>query len=233
MPRDIPRETVFGRRLSRLAVACRQELDDLTLEVYCEALCYQTEPDEWDEFTLHAVRTGRFQWFPKVGEILDALREFRGAPSLLAEGALAYERVLTAGTYTAEAGRFWTYRDVQEKCGAAAAEAFLAAGGHNAFATTWEESKRREKFLSAYTDAVRDDPSAALRALPYGDGPKLLQSGEHEPTREEAGKILDRLRDMAGAETEAQEPVRVVASDERLEELKRQADQIIAATETA
>jgi hypothetical protein len=221
----------FGRGLARIVKACRQEVDDVTLEVYTEALCYDTEPAEWDAFTLHVVRSGRFSWFPKVAELIDALREFRGERPLYLEAAEAYARVMDAGQYTAEGGTSWNYRTVAERCGRAAAEAFLAAGGPTAFATTWDEARRRERFLAAYQQAAREVP--ASRLLPAGPEAKALPPAPDAPISDtEAKGFLEQLRAHLPEGVEMpqprHEPMVVLASDERLAELRRQAEQITA-----
>lgn len=206
--------------LTRLGAACRQELSDLTLEVYTEALCYQVELSEWERFTRESVSSGRFRWFPPVTELLDALREFRGAPALEPEASSAYERVLGASTYSAEAGASWTYRGVLQKCGKAAAEAFLEAGGHHAFATTWDEGKRRERFITAYVQAARAVPEARL--LPAGEEQKLLPA-PREITRDEAAAIIRRIEKQP---VPREGKAVVVATDERLRILREQAEAI-------
>lgn len=220
--RDLARESRFGKALSRLATACRQELDDLTLEVYTEALCYQVEPDEWEAFTRKAVAAGWFTWLPKVVEILDALREFRGDRPLLVEATEAYERVLQAGVYTPEAGTVWIYRDVRETCGEAAAEAFLAAGGNAAFGSTYRENDRRERFVAAYGEAVRESPAAKL--LPAGPTVRALPAPVL-PSREEAASVVERLRDMAGVEPPPVKATVVDMDPERVAALKRQLEE--------
>jgi len=47
---------------------------------------------------------------------------------------------------------------VEAACGRAAVEAFQAAGAGSAFATTWDESKRRAR-LKAYKITVREEPA--------------------------------------------------------------------------
>lgn len=232
--RDMDREMKFSERLTRLAASCRQELDDLTLEVYTEALCYQVEPDEWEAFTRQAVSAGRFQWFPKVVEVLDALREFRGSPPLQAEAAAAYERVIESGQYNPESGTNWSYRRVLETVGKAAADAFLSAGGTNAFATTWDESKRRERFLAAYVVETRAKPEAGL--LPEPEAPKRLtgevsESGRDFPaggafSRAEAVRIMRDIETKLPQPVITRRPVIVEATEGRLEMLRRQAEEI-------
>jgi hypothetical protein len=201
----------FGTGLARLVKACRQEIDVVTLEVYTEALCYQIEPAEWEAFTRSVVASGRFSWFPKVAELLDALREYRGEPSraeldrqLSTEAGEAYQAVMDSGIYTAEGGTSWNYRTVVEKRGRAAGEAFIAAGGDEAFRITdekWNYDKRRERFVAAYQVAVREQPALSMRALPAPSSGEQKQIGagdqaEADPqlTAVEAKGFLDNLR---------------------------------------
>jgi hypothetical protein len=158
----------------RLAVAARaQDVNRGTVEVYFDALCPQTTAEEWGCFTRDAVASGRFRFFPTVAEILEALREYRGERLPEAEAIEAYEHVLSAGTYTPNGGTSWNYRAVREACGDAAAEAFLASGGDLAFRANWDESKRRQRFVSAYAATARSASRTRLlgstqsaRALP-------------------------------------------------------------------
>ena len=234
--RPLSREEMFAAGLTRLAASCRQEVDDLTLETYTEALCDQTTPEEWEAFTLTSIRVGRFTWFPKVVELLDALREFRGLPSLDAEAVTAYERVLAAGSYTPEGGTSWEFRAVVAQCGRAAAEAFLEAGGHNAFASTFRESDRRERFVAAYVLVARQDetcrllPPQPLSGLIAGDLASELSAAFD---RAAAAEVLERVSGIHSGEDpppKFTKPPRVVeATEDRLALLKRQAEEIKAA----
>ena len=157
----------FAEGLNRIGVAMRQPPDKATLSVYYDTIGSQVEGQEWLAFARWCVDTDRFHaWFPKVADLRAALREFRGAPPLAVEATRAYERVLESGTYTPHGGTSWNYRAVRERCGEAAAQAFLAAGGNSAFAITFGEEGRRERFVTAYCDAARANPGAAL--LPAG-----------------------------------------------------------------
>ncbi len=181
--------------LVRLAESTRAELSDSTLEVYVEALAPRTTPEEFEAWTITAAP--RLRWFPKVIEILDALQEFRGEPSLEVEAVLAYERVVASSEYTAE-GASWNYRRVAECCGKAAAEAFLAAGGHHAFATTWDESRRRERFIAEYLAGARERPEGRL--LPPAEAQKQLAAGDErrDPPPAEAAAIVRQIARRAG-----------------------------------
>jgi hypothetical protein len=188
--------TAFAAGMSAIGLAVRQEADAATMALYHDILGPRTDADEWARFVRWALEGGRWTWLPKLVELQDALREFRGDRPLLVEATEAYERVLQSGTYIGD-GTQWIYRDIREKCGEAAAEAFLAAGGHHAFATTFRESDRRERFLAAYQEAVRQDPDARL--LPAGPV-RALPPAEMPLSREEAASVIERLHWIADVE---------------------------------
>lgn len=187
---------VFAEGLSRIGVATRVEVSEAMFNVYHDAIGPQTTADEWRHFTRAAVASGRWRFFPTVAELLDGLREHRGERLPEVEASDAYERVLTSGVYTPQGGTSWTYRGVKEACGVATAEAFVAAGGDSAFRSTWDEAKRRERFVRAYASATRNDP--ATRLLPAGPRLALTAGDERrEPTRGEAGALLRRIAGKA------------------------------------
>lgn len=232
----------FSAGLRHVGELLQKPVSTATLLAYFGFLAEETNPDEWSEFC--RVGAKRFGWgpfLPDAPRMLDDLRKFRGEPSraafdhqLATEAGHAYQRVLDAGDYTAAAGTFWTFRSVAEKCGRAAAEAFMAAGGPNAFATTWDESRRRKTFVDAYQHAAREEPSARL--LPAGPEPKQLPAGaERDPrlTRSEAVSVLQKLREHGVPAEDVPKPRRadpfaVNVTDKRLAELKRQAEEIKA-----
>lgn len=74
---DPVRRTWFAAGLTKIAIACRQEADKVTLQVYAEALADQVEPEEWRAFVAESIRSGRYQWLPKVAELLVDLAEYR------------------------------------------------------------------------------------------------------------------------------------------------------------
>jgi hypothetical protein len=216
----------FAAGLTRIGLSVRQAYTAEEQHVFFDALAPQTSAEEWARFARETVAAGRWTRFlPTVAELLDALEEFRGKPPLEAEAAIAYERVIQAASYTAEAGSSWNFRDVRERCGAAAARAFLEAGGHHAFATTWDESKRRARFVAAYVAEARERP--AERLLPEGDAPKTLPAGEPLLSEHEAARLMRRIREMAGSREPAPTGDGMVrATDERLALLQAQAQQI-------
>lgn len=220
----------FAVGLGRIALALRQAYTAQEQLVFYEAIGHQAEADEWENFARDSVARGRWDGFlPSVAALLDALREYRGEPALEGEAIAAYERVLASACYTAEGGASWSFRAVRERCGAAAARAFLEAGGHHAFATTWDEAKRRARFVSAYVEAVRERP--AERLLPAGeqDEPKALPAGDEPFTTPEAAAVLERIRVEHAIALPKPRADTITASDERLEYLRRQAAEITAA----
>lgn len=186
----------FALGLGRIALSLRQAYTPQEQLVYFEAIGPQTDAAEWERFTRAAVASSRWpKWLPNVAELLDALREFRGAPSLDAEAVAAYERVIGAGVYTPEGGTSWHFRAVREACGSAAAMAFLEAGGHHAFASSYRESDRRERFVRAYVAEVRERPQSRL--LPAGaDAMPTLEAVE-PPSQAEAAQAMRRIRAIA------------------------------------
>jgi hypothetical protein len=182
----------FSIGLSRIAVAVRETIDAPTFAVYHEAIGTKTTPEQWARFTMSYVQgpatspDGRAR-FPTLVELLDALRQFQGEKPIEVEADEAYKRVFAAANYTANGGSSWNYRDVLTRCGQAAADAFAAAGGDEAFATTWAADKRRERFFQAYQREVRRDGSTRL--LREANPPLRLIAGE-APSKDEAAKLL-------------------------------------------
>lgn len=214
----------FTEGLTKIGLALRQPYDAASMALYFDIMACQTDAEEWRKFVLWALRSQRWPTFaPKVPDLQDALREFRGQKPALSEATQAYERVLRAGEYHPESGTCWTFRGVKDSCGAAAAEAFLAAGGSAAFATTWDEAKRRERFVNAYVTAVREEPTGGL--LPEGSIPKALPVATWEPiSRAEAAKLMQRVGEVAAPEKA--KPVTVELTEDRLARLREQAKEI-------
>jgi hypothetical protein len=204
-----------------------------------------TDPVEWEAFCKAAPIRFRWAFIPKEPELFDALMQYRGAPSvaeldrqLSTEAGEAYQAVMDSGIYTAEGGTSWNYRTVVEKCGRAAGEAFVSAGGPTAWATTWNESKRRDAFLAAYQVAVREQPALSMRALPAPkvDEQKQIGAGEEKAdpqiTQTEAKGLLEKLREIIPADIpQAPKADAFAVNDtpERRAELQAQADKILRA----
>ena len=162
--------------LALLSAALRFEVDEPTIRAYSMLLREQTTAEEWSAFCLHACEAGLWQRAaPTFPELLPALREWRGEESIDSEALRAYERVLACNTYVPDAGGVWSYRQVSAECGKAAAEAFAAAGGHSAFASTYKAEERRSRFLAAYRAARMASPESKL--LPAGPSRPALGDG--------------------------------------------------------
>jgi len=222
----------FTEGLTFLGLSLRQVYSPAEQGAFYEILRARTDAAEWKAFTRTAAAGQRWTaYLPTLPDLLSALQEFRGAPPLDGEAITAYERVLSAGRYTAE-GTTWSFREVLERCGRASAEAFLEAGGHNAFASTWRESDRRERFVAAYVAAARSEPAARL--LPCGPGEaKAITAGDPQLTRDEAVEVLGRLsgihaaeRDEEGGGLEGTRRLTQREWDARVEALRSQATEI-------
>ena len=186
----------FTVGLCSIGLRIHQAVDDATQASYWVDFDGETEPGEWAEFCRVAVKRFRWRFLPSTPELLDALRVFRGGPALAelqTEAITAYDRVLDASTYTFEGGAMWNYRSVAEKCGKAAAHAFLAAGGHHAFATTWDEAKRRERFIAAYQERAKETPAHRLTAP---DAPEQITAGDPVVPPTQAVEIIRKLTGM-------------------------------------
>jgi hypothetical protein len=213
-----------------------------TQTAYFSALAEETNADEWLEFCRVAPKMFGWEFLPSAPKLFDALRSFRGEPSraeldrqLSTEAGEAYQAVMDSGIYTAEGGTSWNYRTVVEKCGRAAGEAFVSAGGPTAWATTWDEAKRRERFLAAYQVAVRESPALSMRALPAPkvDDQKQIGAGEEKAdpqiTQAEAKGLLEKLREIIPADIPQAPKVDAFAVNcdpQRYADLKAQAERI-------
>ena len=123
----------------------RQKLDDLS-------------DGQW----LHAVDVCLDQevFFPAIA----VLRKSAAPPAQTEILAMAaFDAVIDAGEYNPY-GTQWNARCIREKLGPAAADAFVVAGGHGAFANLGERNLPfvRRAFVEAYLAAVQSDPKHAL-----------------------------------------------------------------------
>jgi hypothetical protein len=178
--------------LSIIAIQLNHPAGKTLIDAYYLALANETTPEEWQAFVSVAVKRYGWSSIPQVPVLLDALREFRGGTPLILEATMAYDRVIGAAEYNPQRGAWWTYRNIAAVAGKAAAEAFLAAGGNSAFATTWDECHRRERFVAAYMAAAREQPGARL--LPEGK-PAAELPGYREPSQDEARHLVQRIAD--------------------------------------
>jgi hypothetical protein len=68
--------------LGKLAVGCRQEMDDATGEVYLEALCYQFPIETFEAFVKDANARGRYDFFPRLAELRQDLVDERASAAV-------------------------------------------------------------------------------------------------------------------------------------------------------
>lgn len=222
--------------LSQLAAALQRPQEGTTLALYAERLAARVDAREWASAVAEWTLVAPWRHFPALPELFAAYQArvdaAEGRRPAEVEAVDAYTRVLQAGTYSPEGGTAWTYRGVVESCGKAAAEAWLAAGAHEAFATSWNADERRRTFLAAYLEAAREQPETRL--LPWNPAGELPAAAEPATAlpREQAAELLKRLAPEHAAETaEAprNKPRWVEASPERLARLREQAAAIVAA----
>jgi hypothetical protein len=187
----------FGVGLAFIAAQVRHPVSELEVEAFYDALSEQTSAEEWRAFVRVAVARYAWRFLPGVAELLDALREFRGEPSLDSEAIEAYERVLESAYWTPEGGSTWGWRTINTRCGRAAADAFLEAGGHHAFASSYHEHDRRVRFVRAYVQAARSEPSTRLlppareqAALPPAAATRAFEAGEADGLLSDLGRRL-------------------------------------------
>lgn len=169
----------------------------------------------WKRAVLRTVQTTDTTYgkFPPPGLVLKHVE-----PELQGEAVAAYDRVIAAGVYGPESGTVWTFRTVQERCGRAAAEAFLEAGGHEAFRSEYGSDRRRERFIAAYQRVAREEPGT--RVLPAAAPVALIGAGD-EPRPQTAGEAtvaLEQIRKVIGAAPAR--PSRPPLSDEEWERRK-------------
>lgn len=169
-PRD------FADGLELLGNAHRATLGPGHFEAYGLAILpHVSDAKEWRAFVVWALGRGRWRYFPTAMEVVDALSEFRGQGDPTADAVAMYERVMGSGRYSPETGVVWDVGQIRSELGLIAAEAFVAAGGHMAFASTYRSDDRRRRFIEVYAQRVREGRHAA--ALPAGQAAKQLSGG--------------------------------------------------------
>lgn len=154
----------FRKGMGHLGAAFNRAVTKELLDVFGGVLSVKLTTEQWERAVLRAIEAEKF--FPPPAVLL---RYGLGEGSPKAMAVTAYERILDAF----ERGQKLGPRDVGEKFGHAAMEAFVAAGGARAFAWCEPENEpfRRRDFAAAWVETVEQDPS---RMLPAG-AEKLLQ----------------------------------------------------------
>lgn len=155
----------FKAGMDKLGVAFNRALTKELLDLFGGVISPRLSTEQW----LHAVKRAieSEQFFPSPAVLL---RYGAGDRGLSAAAGEAY--VCIVGEF--EQGHRLGYRDVREKYGQAAADAFLAAGGTRRF--EWcepsDEPFRLRDFRDAFVERAEVDP---ISALPVGQEAKLLQ----------------------------------------------------------
>lgn len=154
----------FRKGMGHLGAAFNRAVTKELLDVFGGVLSVKLTTEQWERAVLRAIEAEKF--FPPPAVLL---RYGLGEGSAKARAIEAYEHIVGAFEHG------WKYgpRDVREKFGEAAMEAFIAAGGARAFAWCEPENEpfRRRDFAAAWVETVEQDPS---RMLPAG-AEKLLQ----------------------------------------------------------
>lgn len=195
----------FCTGLSLIGIQLNQPVAKDVQRAFHLAMEDETTAEEWQAFIRVAVKRFAWTFLPPVPALLDALREFRGAPKLDAEAVAAYERVIRASDYNPHAGTYYELRSIVGRCGKAAGEAFMAAGGPRAFESDYREDDRRRKFVVAYVAAARAEPAGRL--LPAAPPQRFLPAGQVSPERGfeqigrgEAAELLAKIAGLNASE---------------------------------
>ena len=157
-------DKAFASGLAMLAVAFRREQTAELADVYHAVLAKKLDNGQWQRAVRRALEAESY--FPPPAVLLRyGLSD--GAPQ--ARAGEVYERILS----DYESGRHLSPRDVSEKYGTAAMEAFVSAGGTRAFNEFQEGGGpfRRKAFIEAWVDVTSVEPQTAL---PAGEDRRLL-----------------------------------------------------------
>ena len=179
----------FEDGMKRLGRAFSREISKGVLDVFAGVLSPRLSTEQWGHAVTRALESETF--FPPPAVLL---RYGAGDRGLSAAAGDAYGQILALF----EQGKGVGYRDVMDRFGKAAAEAFIAAGGFRRF--SWcepeDEPFRLKDFRAAYVEQAEVDP---ISALPPGERP-----AKELPSRAEASAILGAMKARA---SDAPEPV--------------------------
>jgi len=154
----------FEKGMRALGDAFNRPITPAVLDVFGRVLSRRLDTKQWERAVTRALEAESF--FPPPAVLL-RYGIADGAPQ--ARAGEVYAAILSRF----EAGECVGPRDVRERFGEAAFDAFVAAGGSRAF--SWCEPKdepfRLKRFVEAWTETVEQSPE---RALPAGaEAPKL------------------------------------------------------------
>ncbi len=77
----------FSEGLLAIGLRLQRPVDAATIRAYYADLGGETDPAEWKAFVMVAVKRYRWEFFPSVPKLLDALEEFRAASRAESEHA--------------------------------------------------------------------------------------------------------------------------------------------------
>ncbi len=154
----------MAKGLAMLGIAFNREITPELAEVYHGVLGAKLDPTGWERAVRRSLEAERY--FPPPAVLLKYGAAERPTHARAAE---VYDVIL--GCY--EGGVRMGPRDVRDRFGEAAMDAFLAAGGVAAFewCDTRDQPFRRKSFLEAWSEAVEVEPA---KALPPGRNQELL-----------------------------------------------------------
>lgn len=153
----------FRTGMEELGTAYDRPITKERLDIFGRVVSPRLTTEQWKQAVKRALEAEKFFPAPAV-----LLRYGLGEGSPRASAITAYEQILHAFEHGEKLGP----RDVGEKWGLAAREAFIAAGGARAFAWCEPDNEpfRRRDFAAAWVETVEQEPA---RALPPG-AEKLL-----------------------------------------------------------
>lgn len=151
--------------LAALGVAFNREVTPAVAEVYHGVIGARLDAAGWERAVRRALECESF--FPPPAVLL-RYGQADGAPQ--ARAMEVYERLVRHY----ECGEMLGPRDVLERYGSAAMEAFVAAGGTRAFAWCEPSSApfRAKAWLEAWLETTEQEPA---RALPAGEQARQLR----------------------------------------------------------
>lgn len=148
----------FAAAMATLSVLPGGAVDDVRLEVYYRVLGDLTD-EEFEMAATKALRSCRF--LPTPAELLELARPRH----LAAEAGKVYDQIRDLADYSERLGSTWTVTKIRLALGEAAAEAFQAAGGSDAF-RSGDPVWTRKAFVEAYTTHPPHEAPPALPASP-------------------------------------------------------------------
>jgi hypothetical protein len=154
--------------MAALGAAFNREISPQVAEVFHGVVGAKLTAEQWERAVRRSLESEMF--FPTPAALLRYG---------LADGSLAAKagEVVAAIVRSFEQGKPLGPRDVRERFGTAAMEAFVAAGGTRAFewCEAGNEPFRLKTFRESFVEVAEVDPRMAL---PTGDEPRQIEAGD-------------------------------------------------------